>query len=90
MRPKEREMFLDRFVEVHPYFRGANVSDILSILDEHDSDLGVVEPMIQEHPEFDAMLVANATRVVFHVYGEVSWPHVLDLIERVQKMAVAA
>ncbi len=79
----ERRDFLDRF----PQQRGAHVADILSMLDDNDSYLDVVESMHEEHghevPE--PRLLAVATYICMGIYDGAVWGTVSPVISRIRQ-----
>jgi hypothetical protein len=49
--PAQQVTIVRRFTTLNPNWRGAEVADILDDLDNIDSDLGVIEPFFEAHPE---------------------------------------
>jgi hypothetical protein len=49
--PVQREAILHRFLGLNPRWRGVTPADVLDTLNDGDSDLGVLEPFFEAHPE---------------------------------------
>jgi len=85
----ERREFLDAVARLDPRLRGAKVADVLSIADDADSFLGIVEPMFEEHADELTAMEANAlfrpavcARIVLAGREDPGWESVRELIER--------
>lgn len=92
MSPDERKMFLDRFTEINPHWRGAHVADVLDVLADSDSHLEVVEGFHEEHPvEMADGYGGFCTLAIIYAYGDFNppWEWVDKLLKKV-RLEVAA
>lgn len=78
----ERESFLDRF----PRQNGAHVADILSMMDNADANLELVEAMYDEHASEVAEpgLLSTACHVCA-VLDQKSWEHISSMVDRIRQ-----
>lgn len=87
MTEEERTTFLKIIHEHNPNMRGAHVADVLDIMAQHDSHVGVVEEYLEQHQVEHPSLLGAAVRAMFFIKGgqsEVRWEDVEELMKRVQ------
>ncbi|PBV09243.1 hypothetical protein CJU35_05145 [Pseudomonas aeruginosa] len=78
----ERESFLDRF----PRQNGAHVADILSMMDNADSNLELIEAMYDEHgSEVDEPGLLSTACHVCAVLDQTSWSDVSAMVDRIRQ-----
>jgi len=67
----ERHSFLTRVFALNPHLKGADVSDVLSMMDDEDACLGLVEPAYAQLKDKVSRpnLIGPAAIAVAHLHG---------------------
>ncbi|HBP1602208.1 TPA: hypothetical protein L5U90_003311 [Pseudomonas aeruginosa] len=80
----EREAFLDRFPRQH----GAQVADILAMMDNADANLKLVEAMYDEHGSEvgEPGLLSTACHVCVAL-GQQTWADIRSMVDRIRQQA---
>ncbi|WP_121498232.1 hypothetical protein [Pseudomonas aeruginosa] len=80
----EREAFLDRFPRQH----GAQVADILDMMDNADANLELIEAMYDEHGSEvgETGLLSTACHVCV-VLGQTTWADISSMVARIRQQA---
>jgi hypothetical protein len=89
MTTEERKLFLENFCAQNPHYRGAQVSDILSILCDTDAHLEVTDAMQEAHKEevgkYPRGLYSMAVYVAIYCKMGTDWEIIRDLLQRFHK-----
>lgn len=85
---EEKLRYLAEMQRQNPQLRGASVEDFLSMMEDHDTHLALIDKMVANlKDKSDAPLVAHATRIIACSYNEegCTWKRVEDLVNRIKK-----
>lgn len=82
LEPDQRQAIVDRFTERNRSWRGAAAADILDALAESDSDLAIIEPFFERHPELVAPGAGEALRALIWSGQDVTPDALLELLKR--------
>ncbi len=89
MTPEEREVFLNTFCSHNPHYRGAHVSDILSILCDTDAHLDTTDAMYEAHKGeisvYPRGLYPMTVYVAIYCKMGTDWEVIRDLLKRFNK-----
>ncbi len=89
MTEEEKQLFLNTFCSQNPHYRGAHVSDILSILQDTDSHIETTDAMWEAHKadieKYPRGLYAMVVYVAIYCKMGTDWEIIRDLLKRFNK-----
>lgn len=81
MTDEQRQRFLQHFFAANPSWRGAQVADVLSEMDNTDANLTVVERLLEDNADLPPA-AATVIRALYWAGPDVTVEAVRDLLKR--------